>query len=121
MTNTIILPRSEQEPVAYEYVERRPYGAPGEIRRGTILLEHYRNDDGTIAGDWDWLVEQFKTVKTTISMRPLYTHPQPPRQPLTDEQIIDLGPGQPDAVWSYEDQLYFARAIERAHGIGGEA
>ena len=39
---------------------------------------------------------------------------QPPRQPMTDEQIIDLGPGQPDAVWSYEDQLYFARAIEAA-------
>ena len=46
--------------------------------------------------------------------KPLYTAPNPARQPLTDEQIIDLGPGQPDAVWSYEDQLYFARAIEAA-------
>lgn len=39
------------------------------------------------------------------------------RKPLTDEQILSFGPGQPDAVWSYEDQLYFARAIEAAHGI----
>ena len=120
MTDTITLPRSEQEPVAYEYVERRPYGAPGEIRRGTILLEHYRNDDGTIAGDWDWLVEQFKTAKTTISMRPLYTHPHPPRQPLSDEQILKLG----WAVTPYANQmemLSIARAIERVHGIGGEA
>ena len=50
-----------------------------------------------------------------------YTHPHPPRQPLTDEQILNFGPGQPDAVWTYEDQLYFARAIEAAHGIGGAA
>ena len=70
-------PQAEQEPVGYEYVEHRPYGAPGEIRRGTILLEHYRNADGAIAGDWEWLVQQFKTSKNTISMRPLYTQPQP--------------------------------------------
>ena len=70
-------PQGEQEPVGYEYVEHRPYGAPGEIRRGTILLEHYRNADGAIAGDWEWLVQQFKTSKNTISMRPLYTQPQP--------------------------------------------
>jgi hypothetical protein len=46
------------------------------------------------------------------------THPAPAQQPLSDEQILDFGPGQPDAVWSYEDQLYFARAIEAAHNIG---
>ena len=48
----------------------------------------------------------------------LYAHP-PQRKPLTDEQIVDLIPstgfrGPIDALW-------FARAIERAHGIGGEA
>ena len=44
---------------------------------------------------------------------PIYTSPQPAqRKPLTDEEILNFGPGQPDAVWSYEDQLYFARAIE---------
>lgn len=45
----------------------------------------------------------------------LFIHPQP-RHPLTDEQINTLfqwGCGQ-----SFRD---FARAIERAHGIGGEA
>lgn len=64
-----------KEVVAYEYVERRPYGAPGEIRRGTILLEHYRNADGIIAGDWEWLIQSFKNAKTTISLRPLYAGP----------------------------------------------
>ena len=47
----------------------------------------------------------------------LYTHPQP-RQPLTPEQIM--------AAWNEaEGTRYgffaFARAIERAHGIGGDA
>lgn len=49
-----------------------------------------------------------------------YVKEQPPRQPLTDEKILSYGPGENDAVWSYEDQIYFARAIERAHGITGE-
>jgi hypothetical protein len=55
---------------------------------------------------------------------PLYTHP-PQRKPLTDEEIRDIakqyalglafpydGPTTPEL---------FARAIERAHGIGGDA
>lgn len=43
--------------------------------------------------------------------------PKSVRHPLTDKQILDLGPGQPDAVWNYDSQVYFARAIEHAHGI----
>jgi hypothetical protein len=43
--------------------------------------------------------------------------PAPAQQPLSDAQILDFGPGQPDAIWSYEDQMYFAREIEAAHGI----
>ena len=49
----------------------------------------------------------------------LYTRPQP-RQPLTDEQITaatGANPGTP--LWLVA--VSFARAIERAHGIGGEA
>jgi hypothetical protein len=49
----------------------------------------------------------------------LYAAPQT-QQPLTDEQILSFGPGDPDAKWADEDQLYFARAIEAAHGIGGK-
>ena len=38
-------------------------------------------------------------------------------KPLSDAEILGLGPGQEDAVWSYADQVYFARAIEAAiHG-----
>ena len=106
--------QNEQEPVGYEYVEHRPYGAPGEIRRGTILLEHYRNADGAIAGDWEWLVQQFKTSKNTISMRPLYTHPQPKCEPLTDGQIDAIADAMPGGLegflkgWGWRQ---FARAV----------
>lgn len=31
---------------------------------------------------------------------------------LTDFQILQHGPGQEDAPWPYEAQLYFARQIE---------
>lgn len=118
-------PQGEQEPVGYEYVEHRPYGAPGEIRRCTILLEHYRNADGAIAEDWEWLVQQFKTSKNTISMRPLYTQPQPQaeQEPLTDEAVLGVAKSieiQFDSERLNEqidDILAFARAIEAAHNI----
>ena len=56
---------------------------------------------------------------------PLYTHP-PQRKPLTDEEIWreyqGLWPFHPAAEPKLAaDIAAFARAIERAHGIGGEA
>ena len=51
--------------------------------------------------------------------RPLYTTP-PQRKPLTDDEIkniVDLGL----QTWKLSESTYaFARAIEAAHGIGGE-
>ncbi len=41
------------------------------------------------------------------------------RQPLTDEQISDLF--EANAGYGRDDFLSFARAVEAAHGIGGEA
>jgi len=48
---------------------------------------------------------------------PLYLHPQPPRQPLTDEQMKTIVGNVADIGGS----IRIARAIERAHGIGGES
>ena len=45
---------------------------------------------------------------------PLYTHPQPNREPLTDEQIYSMVADITDVRRPY---LQFARAIEAAHGI----
>jgi hypothetical protein len=45
---------------------------------------------------------------------------EPERKPLTDEEIMEiLDYGQYGSVPAY--QRNFVRAIERAHGIGGEA
>ena len=52
----------------------------------------------------------------------LYTHPQPAQQPLPEKQI--------DTIWQHacrehfsglQREIYLARLIERAHGIGGAA
>lgn len=45
--------------------------------------------------------------------KPLYTAP-PKREPLTDEEISKI------FIYCGRDKETFARAIERAHGIGGE-
>ena len=52
----------------------------------------------------------------------LYTHPQPKRKPLTDEEILKLAyPLRWDEVDDFEADraINFAQTIERAHGIGG--
>jgi hypothetical protein len=55
---------------------------------------------------------------------PLYTTP-PQRQPLTDEEIREIAKGYAlGLAFPYDGPTtpeMFARAIERKHGIGGEA
>lgn len=48
----------------------------------------------------------------------LYTHPQPKREPLTDEQIAEISV---ECATVTPSDIYFARAIEAVHGIKGEA
>lgn len=54
-----------------------------------------------------------------------YEKPQPTRQPLTDEQIAQavrwMYQDHRAAEMGLQDDIAVARAIERAHGIGGEA
>jgi hypothetical protein len=83
----------KQEPVAFKTLSK--IGKAVGYWRADLVPPHIRPDSHDIT--------------------PLYT--APPRQPwvgLTEEEILNFGPGQPDAVWSYEDQLYFARAIDAA-------
>lgn len=53
---------------------------------------------------------------------PYYTHPQHKREPLTEEQIMQavrhLYQSDVAAEMGFPDDLYVARAIEAAHGIG---
>ncbi len=84
------------EALCKRHVEAEPVAYGYRDARGNIrLLNHY---------------------ETKMDRIPLYTSP-PQRQPLTDEEI--------DALAIDEDGLpnshfEFARAIERAHGIGAD-
>lgn len=66
------------------------------------------NTDGSVYAD------NLTFTKDSYCDVPLYTTPPAaaPLHPLTDEEILDCGPCQPDAIWSYIDQIYFARAVE---------
>ena len=72
-------------------------------------------EDGTLVG-----LSQYPEDQTNWAGRkPLYTHPQPATQePLTEEMIdkLDCIPNVPGI--HFGDVVDFARAIERAHGIG---
>jgi len=84
------LAEPEQEPVAWMMVENKKYGDSVVLRK---------NKPKAYNAEW-WTLE------------PLYTAPTP-RKPLTDEalhQVIRAG--------NYDSMEQFARAIERAHGIG---
>ena len=86
------LSESEQEPVAW--VEA-PYG---EIRVNPLYRLQFP-----------------QSLALSI---PLYTTP-PPRNPLTDEEIDKLPWGPRGSPMTFNEGLRdFARAIERAHGIG---
>ena len=92
------------------------------------LWAMWHKDKGWVAGPYGLSREAFlqEITKAAIEegasidmlyakgweVRPMYGAPQPAPQPLTDEEIADI----------YADNqinpMRFARAIERAHGIG---
>ena len=94
--------------------------------RSVTTWPHLSVDGKTHYSEWgDWLPTTYKHAKAVTDpsrnadpvcyeMQPLYAAAPPQSVPLTDEQInaIALAPG---------DYRTFARAIERAHGIGGRS
>ena len=90
MTDKVLIDRSvlEQEPVAFMY----------EYAEG-------------------WTTQLRFDGSKPLQVIPLYTRPQPKRQPLTDAQINAFFEGMESSNGFW---LSFARAIERAHGIVGE-
>lgn len=106
-------PQGEQEPVAYY------------VMNGAALFQLFRSKSQADALAYD--LQKRHDLSGSLAhfhVVPLYTHPQPQRQPLTDEQIFDLA--EQFGEFRYGDaqghkRIDFARAIERAHGIGGEA
>jgi hypothetical protein len=51
-------------------------------------------------------------------LEPLYTHPQPKREPLTDEEIVAINDKHYNIAYrDFDADIAIARAIEAAHGI----
>lgn len=100
-------PQVEQEPVAYY------------VMNGSALFQLFRSKSQADALAYD--LQKRHDLSGSLAhfhVVPLYTHPQPKREPLTDEEIKIIDDGvhfheAPD--WS----LRFARAIEAAHGVKG--
>ena len=91
----------------------------GELKRE--LLENQQKTSGSpifselhcICGaEWEWRNRDWELVATP-----------PQRKPLTDEEVIDIGTQCQwyDGDCERFDSIGFARAIEAAHGIKGEA
>jgi hypothetical protein len=77
----------------------------------------FRNED--TFGDQE-LEPIFYATKAWDDCQPLYTHPQPKREPLTDEQILSFVNAAPALDTAEAEWLHVARAIEAAHGIKGD-
>ena len=97
------------------------------MKQALSALEQYTNVVTSIndPNSWVTVADGGKPARDAISVlraaieqaQELVSSP-PSRKPLTHPQIHELD--WPDDV-SFEDILLFARAVERAHGIKGEA
>ena len=137
MTNTITMPRSVVEQalealdeIAWSNNTRRQSDRADDAR--IVLraaLEQPQGEQepvGCVAGTYGGypVVRLINPALVLPFGTALYTHPQPKREPLTDEQINDHrlalpydGEDLPDP-WDFKQGV---RAAERAHRIGGEA
>jgi hypothetical protein len=68
-------------------------------------------------GDFEW---RYSLNQTRPDAIPLYATP-PQRKPLTDEEIMNIAKVSCIGISPQEDTLNFAKVIEAAHGIKGEA
>ena len=98
----------KQEPVAYGDATTLGYVQTGLMRRASVVSK----EEACLDGDNPDV--------------PVYLHPQPKREPLTDEQIDHITAAFPTWLFPVENQRRdcdraIARAIEAAHGIKGEA
>ena len=99
------LAQPEQEPVAWQWLGRaQPEQEP--VAWQWLGSAHFR--------------KQIPRDADVTAWNPLYTLP-PQRKPLTNEEMWQLWNSQGDDAMEQQAAITFARAIEAAHGIGGEA
>lgn len=99
-------PQGEHGPVAYY------------VMNGAALFQLFRSKSQADALAYD--LQKRHDLSGSLAhfhVVPLYTHPQPPRQPLTEMEIVELRqltPGTLDVQF-----VKFARSIKAAHGVKG--
>ena len=131
-------PQVEQRPVAYEFynpvtghaiVDYSEHTHVGHLTADkgyitTALYAHTQSQHGQIALNHAIEIECQKCGSTEKGILAFTLHPQPPRQPLTEQQIAQavrwLYQDHRAAGMGLQDDIAVARAIEAAHGIGGE-
>lgn len=87
------------------------------VRAGEILLAALAQPE-PFAPDWDRVAALEESLREHMAeIHRLKALAQPERKPLTDEEIAEICM---DCSLVTESDIYFARAIEAAHGIGGE-
>jgi hypothetical protein len=121
------------ETLCYDYLgELTALRAAEQMRKQTFMAEYkfrtygyYQDADGKMqVGE---IPEEMLTVSAerTAQMIEEVTRTEPERKPLTEDEIellsVKHAPPIDPAFAQHDDFIEFARAIERAHGIGGEA
>jgi hypothetical protein len=118
--------QTEQEPVACERCEELGHDKARYFRlyeQACIELQQIKKQEAAAEikisySDLEGEVIEILSCELDAGTYELYTTPQPPAQPLTDEQVIKLAQEWPaDETNDWASYLDFARAIEAAHGI----
>ena len=104
------LAHEEQEPVAWALSPTDIYDFAGWLttRPGTLMVGS-KHEAGPMAEAVGEYLQTFPDRFVAL----------PQREPLTDEEIWSLYYDQDHPDGERSDRVDFARAIERAHGIGG--
>jgi len=96
------LAQPEQEPVAWIYKGGKSF------------------DGNKYSDEYELTASKQVALWKDKNAKPLYTTP-PQRKPLTDEEIMNIAKVSCIGISPQEDTLNFAKVIEAAHGIKGEA
>jgi hypothetical protein len=83
------------------------------------LSEHRKRADKYREAIKSLASERQANARLTAELDAIFTTP-PQRKPLTDDEIGKIAVNSQDGISPHDDTLRFARAIERAHGIGSE-
>jgi hypothetical protein len=108
----------QRKPLDGEKLEQEPFGWLYESKAGVRIFHFVSDNEPLVQADWEAAQQHPEAHKMT----PLYLHP-PQRKPLTDEEIWrndEVMECNAHIGAQMNELMRLVRAIETAHGIGGE-